>query len=108
MRPTSATRRLTLHDAQAQVVPTAAGAPWLGFVIFPDHRRLKGRKVRYARRRLWRLYAEYCNGRVNFAEFDACVQGWLNHVRYADSWGLRKAVLEPIVLMPKPKTDGEG
>ena len=35
-----------------------------------------------------------------FAEFDASVQGWINHVRYADSWGLRRHVLEPFVLSP--------
>jgi hypothetical protein len=30
---------------------------------------------------------------VTFAEFDASVQGWINHVRYADTGGLRKHVL---------------
>ena len=24
------------------------------------------------------------------AELDAGVQGWINHVRYADTWGLRE------------------
>ena len=31
--------------------------------------------------------------KISFAEFDASVQGWINHVRYADTWGLRKHVL---------------
>ena len=29
-----------------------------------------------------------------FAEFNASVQSWINHVRYADSWGLRRQVLD--------------
>jgi hypothetical protein len=29
--------------------------------------------------------------------FDTSVQGWINHVRYADTWGLREHVLgEPL------------
>ena len=31
--------------------------------------------------------------RISFAEFDASVQGWANHVRYADGGGLRRHVL---------------
>ncbi len=36
-------------------------------------------------------------GKISFAEFDASVQGWINHVRYADSWHIREKVLEPFV-----------
>jgi hypothetical protein len=32
-------------------------------------------------------------GAINFAEFDTSVQGWLNPVRYADTWGLHQCVL---------------
>jgi hypothetical protein len=42
----------------------------------------------------------YRTGAVSFAEFDASVGGWINHVRYADTWGLRQRVLEPLVLKP--------
>jgi len=87
--------RLTIHDASAQVIPTASGIPWLGFVVFPDYRRVKARKVRHATRRLADRYDAYCTGRISFAEFDASVQGWINHVRRADTWGLRRHLLAP-------------
>ena len=93
------TLRLTVHESQAQVVPVRCGSPWLGFVIFPDHRRVKGRKARYTRRRLQQRYRDYRAGKISFAEFDASVQGWINHVRYADSWGLRESVLHPMLLV---------
>lgn len=92
--------RLTIHERRAQVAPVAAGIPWLGFVVFPDHRRVKARKVRFATRHLRARYAEYLEGMISFAEFDAAVQGWINHVRYADSWGLRRHVLAPFLLKP--------
>jgi hypothetical protein len=40
--------------------------------------------------------------RLRFAELDASVKGWVNHVRYADSWGLRKHVFSRLAKRPKP------
>jgi hypothetical protein len=84
--------RLTAHS-RAQVVPAAAGIPWLGFIVFPTHRRLKARKVVNFRRHMRRRWQGYCRGNITFAEFDATVKGWVNHVRYGDTWGLRRHVL---------------
>jgi len=89
--------RLTVHEGPAQVVPVQTGIPWLGFVVYPTHRRVKSRKVVEATRRLTARYDEWGAGRISFAEFDASVQGWINHVRYADSWGLRGHVLRRFV-----------
>lgn len=85
--------RLTIHEAQAQVIPVIAGIPWLGFVVYPTHRRIKARNVVKFSRRLRDRWSEYCAGEISFAEFDASVQGWINHVRYGDTWGLRKHIL---------------
>ncbi len=86
-----ASLRLTIHPRSAQVQPTRFGIPWLGFVVFPAHRRLKRRNVVHFHRRLRRNLDAYRRGRITFADFDASVQGWINHVRYADTWGLRRA-----------------
>jgi len=89
--------RLTVHERPAQVEPVTAGIPWLGFVVFPDHRRLKGRKVVESTRRLTEQFDAWQAGLSSFAKFDASVQGWINHVRYADTWGLRRHVLDRFV-----------
>ena len=68
---------------QAQVTPVRHGLPWLGFVVYPDHRRVKARNVHNFRHRLRERWQEYCAGEISFAEFDASVQGWITHVRYA-------------------------
>lgn len=88
-----ASLRLTIHERAAQVVPAQCGVPWLGFVIYPDRRLLKARKVRYASRRLRRLHEAYLAREISFGELDASVQAWINHVRHGDSWGLRRHVL---------------
>lgn len=89
--------RLTIHESQAQVQPVTTGIPWLGFEVFPDHRRVKGRKVRTAAKHLKHRFAEWRAGRISFADFDASIQGWIAHVSHADSWRLRERVLEPFV-----------
>ncbi|MEM7252510.1 MAG: RNA-directed DNA polymerase [Pseudomonadota bacterium] len=85
--------RLTIHESSCQVTPTVHGAPWLGFVVYPTHRLVKARKVRHASRRLRQRYAAWRTGAISFATLDASVQGWINHVRFADTWGLRRHVL---------------
>jgi RNA-directed DNA polymerase len=91
--------RLTVHP-QAQVMPARHGIPWLGFLVYPDHRRVKARNVHNFRRRLRERWQEYCAGEISFAEFDASAQGWINHVRYADTWGLRQRVLDTPLRRP--------
>jgi RNA-directed DNA polymerase len=96
-----ATLRLTVHEGPAQVVPVTQGVPWLGLVVFPDRRRVKGRNVRRGARRLGERFEAWRAGRISFAAFDASVQGWIEHVRHADTWGLRERVLAPLVWGPE-------
>ncbi len=90
--------RLMLHMNSAQVQPCRVGIPWLGFVVFPEHRRLKSRKVRDARRRLTDRLNAYQEGQISFAELDATVQGWVNYLQYGDTWGLRRKILGGLVI----------
>jgi hypothetical protein len=89
--------RLTLHENSAQVTPVSNGVSWLGFFIFPKQRRVKARKVHNASRHLEKLYSEYQKGIISFAELDVSVKGWVNHVRYADSWKLRTNFFKRLV-----------
>jgi len=88
-----ATRRLTVHKSAAQVQPVMTGIPWLGFVVYPTHRLLKRRNVVDFARRLTHNLDLFRAGCITFAELDASVQGWINHVRYGDTWGLRTTLL---------------
>jgi len=84
--------RLTIHPG-AQARPAAEGFPFLGFVVYPDRRRLKRRKGVAFQRRLRRLLRGYAQGEMPLAKVTASVQGWVNHARFGDTWGLRRAVL---------------
>lgn len=62
---------LRIHEESAQVLLTRCGI-----------------------RRLGERFKAWHSGYISFGEFDASIQGWINHVRYADSWGLRTHVLK--------------
>lgn len=84
--------RLTIH-AGAHPRPTSEGVSFLGFIVFPQRRRLKPRKGFYFQRKLRRLIADYHAGAIPLTRLAASLRGWNNHVRYANTMGLRKKVL---------------
>lgn len=84
--------RLTLHPG-AHPRPVMEGAPFLGFVIFPTYRRLKRRRGIAYQRRLRVLRQACAADEIPRAQLHASVQGWVNHVRHGDTWGLRRAIL---------------
>jgi hypothetical protein len=101
-----ATQRLTVHETAAQVQPVVTGIPWLGFVVYPTHRLLKRRNVVNFTRRFEHNVDLFAEGRITFAELDASVKGWINHVRFADTWGLRRTILgrsRPLNHRDRPK-----
>jgi RNA-directed DNA polymerase len=85
--------RLTLHENSAWPCPVDAGFPFLGFIIYPTHRRLKRHRGIAFARRLRRLKKDYARHLIPFEKLDASIKGWVNHVRYGDTWRLRCALL---------------
>ena len=61
-------------------------------MVHPTHRLLKRRNAVNFTRRLEHKLDAYRAGAISFAELNASVQGWINHVRFADTWGLREHV----------------
>lgn len=83
--------RLTLHP-NAQPHPVTEGIPFLGFTVFPERRRLKRRKGIHYQRRLRDLMAAYQARELSLEQLNTHVQGWVNHVRFGNTIGLRKSI----------------
>ena len=99
----AASLRLHLHEPEAAVFPVEAGVPFLGWRVYPDHRRLKRRNGVAFQRRFACLREELAAGRITREQVDASVQGWVAHVAHGDTWGLRRSLLSGVVLpVPKP------
>ncbi len=84
--------RVAIHPG-AHPRPVREGIPFLGFIVYPQHRRLKRRKGIYFQRKFRDLRAAYQAREISLADVTVSARGWINHVRYGNTVGLRKAVL---------------
>lgn len=91
-----ASLRLTIHEQRAQSKPVTHGIPFLGFTVYPDHRRLKRSKGIAYRRHLKTMWRNYQAGEITRAEGRASVMAWLGHVRHGDTWNLRRKLFSEL------------
>lgn len=84
--------RLQLHERKVAVYPVTQGIPFLGFRVFPTHRRLLRSGVKRSRQRLRFLQRAFGRSRLSWQTVNASVQAWLGHVSHGDTWGLRSTL----------------
>ena len=90
--------RLKIHPAKTAVYPVTTGIPFLGFRVYPDHRRLsRANGVRFQRRFRAQL-DRYAAGEIDRERLDASVQGWVAHAAHGDTWSLRRSLLSKHIL----------
>ncbi len=85
--------RLVIHADRAQPRPVSEGIPFLGFVLYPEYRRVKRRKVVTYRRRLKKVWGAYQLNQIGQAEVVASLRGWLAHVSYGNTYALAEQIL---------------
>jgi len=91
--------RLTAHPG-THPHPVSEGIPFLGFHIFSDQMRLKRRKGIAYRRKFRGLLRQYQTGEIELEQVSASVRGWVNYARFANTVGLRKALLTEEIVPP--------
>lgn len=92
--------RLTLHERESTVYPVTNGIPFLGFRIYPTHRRLKRANGVAFARRLRRGYTALARGEITYEELDRRVQGWIAHAAHGSTYRLRWSLLS---ITPVPR-----
>lgn len=91
--------RLVLHERECAVSPVATGIPFLGFRVYPDHRRVRRRNGVAFAHRLRDMAAAYHAGELDAAAITARVHGWVAHASHGDTWGLRRALFQQVTLV---------
>jgi RNA-directed DNA polymerase len=92
--------RLVIHPDKSRVYPVTAGIPFLGFVVYPDHRRLRRSAGLHFARRYRRKVRAYAAGRLPLDRLRSSVFGWLGHARHGATYGLRRAILSRTPIPP--------
>jgi hypothetical protein len=84
--------RLRLHEGKSRLYRTSSGITFLGWRIFPSHRRLvRGNVVRF-RRRIRSLQRRFGLGETGWAEVLPRLHSWNAHAAHGDTWKLREQI----------------
>jgi len=98
--------RLQTNNRKTQIFPVSQdkgrALDFLGYQIYPIHRRLRRSSIRRITRSLKRLRRLYAEGEIDLLRVSQTVQSWIAHARHADTLGLRQKLLDQAVL-PLPK-----
>jgi hypothetical protein len=88
--------RMVVHSHKTRVYPVRCGIPFLGFTVFPTHRRLKRTNGIAFQRRFKRRVEAYSEGRLSLESLKAGLRGWIAHVEHGDTYRLRGSILSQI------------
>lgn len=84
--------RLKVHHTKTFVSPVAIGIDYMGYKVFPTHRRMrKDTSMRFIRN-LQKMKRFYKLGLIGWDKINASVQSWLGHAKHADTYGLRRSI----------------
>lgn len=93
--------RLCLHPGKSRIYRVCDGLTFLGWRIFPDHRRLvRGNVVRF-RRRLNNLQHRWKIGDVEWDEIHQSLAAWIGHAKHGDTWKLREQIFDQVAFSLK-------
>ena len=102
--------RVRLHPRKCFVAPVTSGFTFLGYRMFPTHRRLDAGNVRRFKRRLRQYREAVAQGRMSEAQRDDCVRSWVAHAMHADTARLRGRILDKTAsgVRKNTQTDARG
>ena len=90
--------RLRLHPKKQWVFPVSEGVDFLGYRVFPTHRRLRRSNGVRFQRRLRRFQREYRLRQKTLTEARQSIVSWIGHASHADTYRLRSALLGSAVF----------
>jgi retron-type reverse transcriptase len=92
--------RLMLNPRKCQVLPVRDGVPFLGWQLYPDHRRLRRATGVRIERRLKELARKQREGAIGLGRVRASLMSWIGHLKHGDTWGLRRRLFAAAVFGP--------
>lgn len=88
--------RVKLHPNKCHIFLSELGVDFLGYRVFPTHRKLRMSNALRFRRRLKKMAEKYRKGCITLPEVNASIQSWLGHARFADTYQLRRSIFKQV------------
>jgi retron-type reverse transcriptase len=93
--------RLQLNN-KTQIFPVSPrhgrGLDFLGYRIWPTHRKIRKNSVKRMQKKLRALERRYAAGDIDLVDIEPVIQSWVAHASHASSYQIRRAVLERAVF----------
>ena len=86
-------QRLRLHANKCVISRTTQGTTFLGFRIFPTHRRLPSTNLVRMRARLRQMQAAFAAGKIELCDVRRRIVSWIGHAQHANTAQLRADML---------------
>lgn len=98
----------TNHKTQVFPIGVSGGRAldFLGYRIWPTHRLIRKDSVGRMRRKMKRMARLYHQGRIEWDDVQRVVASWIGHAGHANTYRLRKSVLEDVAFVPPPLPRG--
>ncbi len=90
--------RVRLHPRKCFVTPVNSGVTFLGYRVFPTHRRLDADNVRRFKRRLRRYRQAVGKGLLSNRERNDRIRSWVAHAMHADTARLRARIFGKLAV----------
>lgn len=90
------TLRLRLHPKKQRLYPVRTGVDFVGFVSFPERRKIRRANVKRFVKRLCAQARAVEQGTMAQTAVARSIQSWLAHARHADSYRLRGKLLRRV------------
>ncbi|MGG3958432.1 reverse transcriptase domain-containing protein [Bhargavaea massiliensis] len=90
--------RLQLNN-KTSIRPISTGIEFVGYRIWPTHRKLKKKTAKKMKRRLRYLKKAYARGEVSADEVRSTLMSYLGYMKHADCYKLKKKILRDLVLV---------
>ncbi len=86
---------LELHPEKTKISFLKRGVGFLGIRIYPHHKLLAKRNSRKFRKKLSLLITKYQNKQIEYDKVYDTIEGWIAHIKHANSYKLRQRILTP-------------
>jgi len=89
---------LQSHPKKCNVFPVSQGCDFMGYRIWPNHRRLRTDNARGFERRLRTMAVWFAQEGTDLETIGQSVASWVGHAAHADTWRLRDRLLGSAVF----------
>ena len=84
---------LRLHPLKSTIFPLERGTEFLGFKVFPHHKRIKHKNFLKFKRKLQRCSESYNSGETKYDSIYEFMEGWIAYAKHANTFTLRQDIL---------------